>query len=111
MLLFKLSITKSTIVTNATVPEFTRKKKMHPLGLSFRQIREEWTRAVFSLCELYRRFPGVHCGAREITALSMERTDVSQISRSSSVPTCRVRVSENLEGELSMACQPRSVWR
>lgn len=50
--------------------------------------------------ELYRRFPGVRCGAREIMALSMERTDVSQISRSSSVPTCRVRVSENLEGTL-----------
>ena len=50
--------------------------------------------------ELYRRFPGIHCGAREITAFSMERTDISQISRSSSVPTCRVRVSKNLEGTL-----------
>lgn len=77
---------------------------LHRSGESVRNGRAPWFHR-----KLYRRFPGVHCGVREITALSIEHTDVSQISRSSSVPTCRVRVSENLEGTLDGV--PRSVWR
>jgi len=51
----------------------------------------------------------VYVAAYEKSRRSIEHTDISQISWSSSVPTCRVRVSENLEGTLDGV--PHSVWR
>jgi len=100
-MLYHLSLLLSTIVSKPIVrkPIFAGKKthsvriivQTNPWGMGARP----WFHRASYIVDFR-----VYIVAQEITALFVERTDVSQISRSSSVPICRVRVSENLEGTL-----------